>query len=531
MENHNPFFSDLPEIDLAARLQRSKRTRMGQFFTPFVIAKDMARWIIAGRKPANILDPALGLGIFFRAAVDNTIDPPPKFIGFELDTEIAAQAVKLFRDNGYRDILIHQSNYLTSSWTPRYDGILCNPPYRRFRGLPDKDELTHLVQTNTGLKISRAANLYIYFLIKAVHQMAEGARAAIILPYEFLNADYGQPVKQYLLDEGVLRKILILGKAIDPFEQVITTSCILCLERTPPVHPPQMILCRTLEELAAAVDAPVEGFPATAPGFEIQPPSRKWLVSTTHHPSGVSPRLVPLSTFGRVKRGIATGDNRYFLLSESRRRDLGLEESCLLPCLSKAGQAPGYYFSSTNFDHLVRTDRPVWLFQASGQEENPAVQGYLTVGIEQGSDRRYLTRSRTPWYALEERPPAPLLATTFSRSGIRWIRNDADVRFLTAFHGFYPFPETDIEVLSAYLITPLAQRILAQNRREYGNGLHKFEPNDLNHGLVADITLMPASIRRIVLHLYIDLIFAHQERLDTGQILIKLDEAFSTFLE
>jgi len=315
---------------------------------------------------------------------------------------------------------IHASSYLSSSWEPRFDAILCNPPYRKFRGLPGKVELVMQVQSNTGFELSRAANLYAFFLIKAVHQLAENGRAAFILPYEFFNADYGRAIKQYLLDEGVLRKILILGEKLHPFERVITTTCILCLERTAPVFPSEVINCQTLDELSAAITAPVGISPAEE--VPAQRANAKWLVSTQVRQRMDHPSLVPLSTFGRVSRGIATGDNGYFLLTETQRQRWELNQSCVLPCLSKSILAPDPVFSTTNFEKLRQSDKPVWLVRAAGNESDPAVQKYLEYGIERGAHRRYLTRNRTPWYALEERQPAPLLATTFSRSGIRWVR-------------------------------------------------------------------------------------------------------------
>ena len=128
------------------------------------------------------------------------------------------------------------------------------------------------------------------------------------------------------------------------------------------------------------------------------------------------------------------------------------------------------------------------------------------MGWNARTDQRYLTGKRSPWYALEKRPPAPLLVTTFSRGQVRWVRNHAGVYNLTAFHGFYPDPGVDLDLLCAYLVTPMAQKLLASNRREYGNGLHKYEPNDLNQALVVDVGAMDEAEKREVRALYAALI-------------------------
>jgi adenine-specific DNA-methyltransferase len=44
-----------------------------------------------------------------------------------------------------------------------------------------------------------------------------------------------------------------------------------------------------------------------------------------------------------------------------------------------------------------------------------------------------------------------------------------------------------IDILSAYFLTDVAREIFDDNRREYGGGLNKFEPNDLNDARVVDL--------------------------------------------
>jgi len=50
-----------------------------------------------------------------------------------------------------------------------------------------------------------------------------------------------------------------------------------------------------------------------------------------------------------------------------------------------------------------------------------------------------------------------------------------------------------IDILMAYLITDVAREIFNDNRREYGDGLEKFEPNDLNNSKVIDLQVVSQS--------------------------------------
>ena len=80
--------------------------------------------------------------------------------------------------------------------------------------------------------------------------------------------------------------------------------------------------------------------------------------------------------------------------------------------------------------------------------------------------------------------------SVFSRSGLRFIRNKAGVYNLTTFHCVYNVSSIDTDILFAYLVTDIAKEIFLDNSRQYGNGLIKFEPNDLNKGMVVDLRLL-----------------------------------------
>ena len=60
----------------------------------------------------------------------------------------------------------------------------------------------------------------------------------------------------------------------------------------------------------------------------------------------------------------------------------------------------------------------------------------------------------------------------------------------------------NVDVLFAYLLTDVAREIFEDNRREYGNGLQKFEPNDLNKAMMLDLTLLDKKTENKILELY-----------------------------
>ena len=54
----------------------------------------------------------------------------------------------------------------------------------------------------------------------------------------------------------------------------------------------------------------------------------------------------------------------------------------------------------------------------------------------------------------------------------------------------------------AYLLTDISREIFEDNRREYGNGLKKFEPNDINNSKMLNLDLIDSECERIILQYF-----------------------------
>lgn len=64
------------------------------------------------------------------------------------------------------------------------------------------------------------------------------------------------------------------------------------------------------------------------------------------------------------------------------------------------------------------------------------------------------------------------------------------------------FNNISTDLFFTYLLTDLAKEIFADNAREYGNGLQKFEPNDLNTAMMIDLANLPISAKTAIEKLY-----------------------------
>ena len=488
------FFSDTPEREYATNISSEHMKSLGQFFTPFPIAQFMAKWITSNPQCNTILDPAVGLGVFFRAILKEADVTSYQLIGYDVDPQVLKKAKILFQ--GYEDsIRLINRDYMFNDWNNRYDGIICNPPYQRFQNYKNRNEILAEFQSRLGLALSGLTNLHTLFLLKSVNQLSENGRAAYILPSEFLNADYGVFIKRNLITHKSLKYVIVFDFTENLFDNVITTSCILLFDNSADIKAVEFIAVKSLDDLAY-LESQFPLYPniktsGKAVLYEDLDENIKWRAYYQKQNGSKYKNLVPLSTYGKIVRGIATGDNDYFTFNEQKKLEFEIEDKYLLPCLTKANKASSYFFTKEDFEKLRVAGKNVYLLNITDVTSS-AVRRYIQLGEKLGVHKKYLTSHRTPWYSIESRPSAPILVTVFNRNGLRFVRNEADVRNLTCFHCFYldMFAMDKIDILMAYLITDVAREIFNDNRREYGDGLEKFEPNDLNNSKVIDLQVV-----------------------------------------
>jgi hypothetical protein len=198
-----------------------------------------------------------------------------------------------------------------------------------------------------------------------------------------------------------------------------------------------------------------------------------------------------------VRRGIATGANSFFVLTREHCAAHQLSPRTLRPVLTSPRQLPDDIIESDD-DGTPRVPEPRFLLDCPLPPPelarlHPATWAYIEEGRRQGVADGYLCRSREPWYAQEQRPPARFLISYMGRST---TKRDAPFRFFLnrsqaiATNGFlclYPkpslaaalagHPEREVELLR--LLNEIDATTLRRNGRAYGGGLHKVEPSEL----------------------------------------------------
>ena len=478
---------------LDAQKTQIERNRLGQFATPTALAEDILRYAASIMQPdtkIRFLDPAIGTGSFYSAL--RKVFPPDHIIealGFEIDPHYSEPSAQLWKDTG---LVLRHADFTQAEPVANFNLLICNPPYVRHHHLKngDKTRLQHQTHDVSGMKISGLAGLYCYFLGLSHAWMAKGCLAGWLIPSEFMNVNYGKAIKRYLLERVTLLHIHRFDPNDVQFSDALVSSSVVWFrnERPPLNHEVKFTFGGTLlvPNCSRVVAA------------RVLADEQKWTRFPMSDVRSYSTTPM-LSNFFHIKRGIATGDNAFFILSEAEIAKRRLPKELFTPILP----SPRYLHQDeikARTDGSPDIERRLFLLDTEFSEEEiqrrfPTMAVYIEEGRKQGLPERYICQHRTPWYRQEVRPPAPIVCTYLGRGDnkrgkpFRFILNASCATVANAYLALYPKPilshalDSDPALLRKIWITlnSLPVNIILGESRVYGGGLHKLEPQELGN--------------------------------------------------
>lgn len=467
--------------------------KFGQYFTDERIAEFMVEWACKDAK--NALDPAVGNSVFLKKIVHNYENCILE--GYEIDKKI----LDFFGNPA--NARIHNLDYLTNDWDKKYDAIVCNPPYNKFQSIDNRKEIIEKIFDNTGIKFSSYTNLYIYFLLKSIYQLTSQGKLAYIIPTEFLNSKYGEQIKEILIEKKLINAIINFENDFELFFNATTTSCILLLDKTIK-NEIKFYNLKSIDELSAINDKH-----CIRVKYENISPKEKWRCYLKHENNKSTKEyknIKKISDFCSVKRGIATGDNTFFCLSKSKMDKYKIPIQSVSNCICKSADVSNPIFQNSDFEKLKENDKTVFLLDISEDNEY-LIKDYISIGINEGVNKKYLPANRKKWYIMEQKDIAPIWVSSACRDRIKFIRNLTNSKSLTTFHSIFVNKnyKKDTDLIFCYFLTPIAQNFIKDNRKELGNGLNKFQPNDLNSANMLDLDIITKDDRQNILNIYNDM--------------------------
>lgn len=453
-----------------------RRKKFGQVFTPSNIAALMASWVMETR-PKRVLDPAFGKGALAAACLN--LNPSVKLFGYEIDPFVLLEVPRQVKGAS----VIKVEDFLAAPTNESFDGIIANPPYIRHRELKGhlsrRSDLSHV----SGCEIPKSANQYIDFLVKATLHLDRGGRAAFLIPAEWMSANFSRGLKRYLLGKNLVHSIVTFSNCSNIFSDALTTASLVLLEKsTEQVAEISSYYLQSID--AATAPRSVADLKSVCGVRTVRTAllreATKWEPILRGDQTNLPDGWITVNELAATRRGIATGANEFFLISDSHRIAAHIDPTHVLPCVGHSNDVKGLIFTKSDFENLNQSQAKIWLLNFS-QKLSAAEQSYAQEGEKKGLHQRYITKCRRPWFTMEQREPAPIWAGVFGRDGLRFVYNEAGARSLTNFHCIYPKIGTSRfhQALVAVLNSRSVRNLMVSHQRGYGGGLMKFEPKDL----------------------------------------------------
>jgi len=558
------------------------RRKLGQFRTPPTIASLMASWLIDDGDE-RVLDPGMGacaLSAAAYAAKQSVVDSPTlaDIYGIDLN-ELAlvmgATALNLQNHGGPHNLQIGDFlDFAPEEVDGEVDAIISNPPYTRHQELSEeyKEAVNDRVEAELGRSVSSLSPMYAYFYYHTTEFISPGGKLSFITPSEFLETSYGESLKQYLVDTYDIKALVLFDRdEQSKFEEAMTTSLVSFLEKPEGEVEELTRIIRVDEnpdedELLEAIEGEVEG--ETEWGFinVVQQAGleadNKW--TNLFDPLEIdTSELTEFSELATVNRGIATGMNDYFCLTQGVVDEWDIDEKYLSKIIRNSRSVPGYDYQPADWELECEEGGEVWLLyhlteldansvqptetdgdttlsafteNSDGEGETPTVVDYLEYGMseEVGADSGYLAKNRTPWYVVDRRDPPPILVTYMSRGGSRFIKNETDARNLSNLHGIYlnvELSEQQVGALLAYLNSEFASEVVRRSGRTYSSGMDKIEPNEMEGVPVLDPRNLDGEAVSELAELFDELRAAAREDGETVEAVIeRIDERLESEL-
>lgn len=483
------------ELQSALDAARSSvdRNRLGQFATPTILARDILRCGLELLEPlesVKFFDPALGTGSFFSALLQEVNGRLVEGAqGIELDPHYGKPAEEFWENESLEIVHADFTSVEPLELEERPNLLICNPPYVRHHHLNSKEKkrIGARVQEAAGVKLSGLAGLYCYFIGLAHEWMAPKGIAGWLIPSEFMDVNYGAAIRDYLLNKVTLVRVHRFDPANVQFEDALVSSAVVWIKNCPPPkdHRVKFTFGGSLMEPEVSKD-----ISSVALSSE-----RKWSRfpcsdERTQH------SYIRLGDFFQIKRGIATGDNKFFILSRDEAAAKKIPGRFLRPIL------PSPRYLSTNEVKAKKCGAPdidknlvlldCAIPEGEIRDSFPPLYEYLSSEKDRVS-AGYLCSKRRFWYAQEQRSAPPLLCTYMGRfrkptdRPFRFILNHSNATATNVYLMLYPKPEVehlfkqDPSLLKRIwkALGELDPNKLIGEGRVYGGGLYKLEPKEL----------------------------------------------------
>jgi tRNA1(Val) A37 N6-methylase TrmN6 len=487
--------SNLLAILFESAAGKKCRKLSGQYFTPRQVARKVIS-MLKLKQGETIIDPGCGTGIFpleilrNLANSDRNVDCESLiYLGVENDPILAlSTAISLDWAKAPVNWRVLYANFL---YVGRSDvnkvfgrditvnAIIANPPYVRHHLLGERKSITAKLSTRWGSKsLSLRSGLHSLFLAHSAELLDRG-RMVFIMPMEMITSNYGSAL-------------------LEPLQRTFN------LEDLVMYYEPKSNSWNTenLHQFSLEKHSELKQAWTLAYFQHIANPVGKRLSTEKRKPEE---KAIPsLKDIAAIHRGISTGANEFFVLTDVKVRAMGLSGTdfvkMVVPTKIRKDELPSI-FTTEDWSRLKEKGKPCWLLSLPYENLNrlpQSIREYIRKGEKDGIHLIATCKNRYPWYDIkaDQHHISDFVFTYMSRGYPKFVYNKAHAYNLTNLLGVHLNATIKI---SEQKMTNLVQQLNIDLKkwidqegvgRKYLGGLVKFEPGDLKNMPIYDQSLM-----------------------------------------
>lgn len=438
---------------------------LGQVFTSPAVAKFMVS-LLGTDKNGSILDPCFGGGAFLRALENAAFQ---NITGYEIDEYWYNKANEYFHSR------LYLCDFLKIDGKEIFDGIIMNPPYIRQERIDDLSgsgiTKKWLFSNELFSCLPKTANLYMFFIVKAIDMLKENGEMVVIFPSSWMAARGGKAFKNYIENH------VCITKQIDVYGEVFDGDALV-----------EVSILKMIKSHQNS-DTVIEKY-KVFDGIMIK--------DDLNDISESFALPVHFSEYATTRRGLTTGYNNAFI----NPRTTNDFSEFLVPIISSPKSFEGYNTDNAKTDQL--------LYIKDAVELPDSMKEYL-IGVEKdilqsGSPKTICKKieQKKKWYTMNIFSCDGIIFSYFVRNEMRFVLNTAGTLVRDNFYIIYP--NIDPYIMLALLNNYYTFYQLEKSGKKYGAGLLKIQRYDIEDLSFPDVKLFSKSDLKSITDLSMELV-------------------------
>jgi adenine-specific DNA-methyltransferase len=421
--------------------------------------------------PEMILEPSAGDGRFVKELQE--------YGGKVFAIEINKNKVRKMKDMVNENTNIYCRDFIRYSLVTneKFDLVIGNPPYINKKNLSEKDKIkSQKLVDYWNLQGSIFQNLWVSFVLGSLKLLSpEKGRIFFVLPFEFLQSKYAEKLRAFLEQKFNTIEIITFEEKI--FSDIDQDVCLVLLKNIPTNQPSiKYITLNNTDEFKEISNNEIRR----------DKPLIKWsnailandeLILIERITSG----FVSISDIGFVFPGIVTGSNKFFIINNNKKEEMNCSEY-VLPIIEKSNYIQNMIlYNKNDFNNLIIRNKPVWLLNLQGVEENelsPKMVEYLSEGEDRELVKRYKCSIRKRWFEVPNIKKGDILFFRRYNRLPKLVVNTANVYSTDVSYNIKVFSGFDPLSVVFCFYNSITITMCEYNGRFYGGGVCELVPSE-----------------------------------------------------